>query len=195
MNYNLILKNICKHIDLTNKEKDFFTSLLEAKRVKKKEFLLKAGEIAKATSFVNEGCLKGYTVDKNGTEHVLQFACRDWWIGDMYSLISGSPGILNIEALADTDVLLLFRKDQQKLFEKVPRFERFFRILLEKSLVAHQQRLINNLSLTAEERYLEFIKKYPAVLEFAPLHTIASYLGITPEFLSKIRARLARKQR
>jgi CRP-like cAMP-binding protein len=110
----------------------------------------------------------------------------------MYSLLSEKPAILNIEAIADSEVLMLSRDNQQLLYEKVPKFERFFRILVENSLVANQQRLIDNLSSTAEERYLRFIKKYPTIPSCVPQHNIASYLGITPEFLSKIRARLAR---
>lgn len=193
MNTDLILKNIAKHITLDEAEKQFFLSMLEEKNLKKKTLHLKAGEISHYTTFVISGALKGFTIDKQGIEHVINFAIRDWWIGDMYSLITQKPGILNIEVIADAEVLLLSRDNHHILYEKVPKFERFFRIIVENSLVAHQQRLINNLSLTAEERYLEFMKRYPSIFEYAPLHSIASYLGITPEFLSKIRGRMARK--
>ena len=113
----------------------------------------------------------------------------------MYSLLSHKPPILNIEAIADSEVLMLSRDNQQLLYDKVPKFERFFRILVENSLVANQQRIIDNMSSMAEERYLRFIKKYPTIPSCVPQHNIASYLGITPEFLSKIRARLARGNR
>jgi CRP-like cAMP-binding protein len=191
--YELVLKNVCKHISLTEEEKDFFISLVEPKTLKKKWLHHESGEICKVSTFVTSGCLKGYTIDKDGGEHILNFAFADWWIADLYSLISQKPGVLNIEAVTDTHVLLLTRDNQEKLYRKVPAFERFFRILIENSLVASQQRLINNMSMTAEERYLQFINKYPTVLEYVPQHNIASYLGITPEFLSKIRARLAKK--
>jgi CRP-like cAMP-binding protein len=194
MSYELIVRNIEKHISLSKQEKDYFISLLEPRSIKRKKFLLEEGEVCKHSSFVIEGCLKAFSVDKEGVEHILNFACRDWWIADMYSLISEKPAILNIEALADSEVLMLSRVNQQLLFRKVPAFERFFRILIENSLVANHQRIINNMSLTAEERYVDFIRKNPAFLEFVPLHNIAAYLGITPEFLSKIRARLARKK-
>jgi CRP-like cAMP-binding protein len=193
--YNLVLQNVCRHINITTDEKDFFVSLLEPKTLKKKWLHLKAGEICKYSTFVTSGCLKGYTIDKDGGEHILTFAFADWWIADLYSLISQKPGFLNIEAMADTEILMLPRDSQAKLYKDVPAFERFFRILVENSLVANQQRLINNMSMTAEERYLQFINKYPAVLEYVPQHNVASYLGITPEFLSKIRARLAKKSR
>lgn len=194
MNTDLIIANVEKHISLDKKEKEYFLSLLEPAFIKKKHFLLEEGEVCKDSSFVVIGCLKAFSVDKEGVEHILNFACREWWIADMYSLIAQKPAILSIEALADTHVLKLPRDKQQELFKRVPAFERFFRILTENSLVANHQRIINNLSLTAEERYVDFIKRNPSLLEFAPLHSIAAYLGITPEFLSKIRARLAKKR-
>jgi CRP-like cAMP-binding protein len=186
MNTDLILANVTRHVALNNEEKNLFLGLLEPKKIKRRQLHHKEGEICKYSTFVVDGALKGFTVDKNGIEH--------WWIADLYSLFSQKPGILNIEAIVDSDVLLLSKENRDLLFDKVPKFERFFRILIENSHVANQQRLINNLSLTAEERYELFMKKYPAILSCAPLHSIASYLGITPEFLSKIRARMAKKQ-
>jgi CRP-like cAMP-binding protein len=194
MNTDIILKNISKHVQLDVDEKEFFLSLLEARQLKRKEILFKAGGICRHSTFIVDGALKGFTVDKDGDEHVINFAVTDWWIADMYSLISQKPGILTIEAIADSEVLMLQKEKQEELYRKVPKFERFFRILVENSLVANQQRLINNLSLTAEERYQHFMSKYSFILECAPLHSIASYLGMTPEFLSKIRRKMAGKQ-
>ena len=167
--------------------------MLEPMSLSRKEIYLYAGEVCKNSAFVIDGALKSFTGDAEGKEHILSFAMRDWWIADMYSYISRKPAILTIEAIADSEILLLSRENQQSLFEKVPKFERFFRILTENSLVANQQRLIDNLSSTAADRYLHFIKKYPLVPSCVPQHNIASYLGITPEFLSKIRRRLAKK--
>lgn len=193
MNTDLILKNVSKHIVLNDKEKNFFISILEHKTLKRKTLYLQAGEVCKYSTFVVDGALKSFTVDKEGKEHILSFATKDWWIADMYSYISRKPAVQTIEAIADSEVLLLSWENQQLLYEKVPKFERFFRILIENALVANQQRLIDNLSSTAEERYVHFIKKYPLIPSCVPQHNIASYLGITPEFLSKIRARLAKK--
>jgi CRP-like cAMP-binding protein len=190
---DLILSNVEKHVALNESEKDLFVSFLERKSLSKRTIVLKAGEVCRYSTFVVDGALRSYSVDKSSDEHVISFAVKDWWIADMYSLISQKPAILTIEAIADSEVLLLSKQNQELLYEKVPKFERFFRILTENSLVANQQRIINNLTLTAEERYLHFMKKYPFVLECAPLHNIASYLGMTPEFLSKIRRRLAGK--
>lgn len=195
MDSELILKNVARHIALDERERDFFLALLEPATFKRKKLYLEAGTVCKYSAFVVNGALKSFTVDQDGKEHILSFATKDWWISDMYSLLSQKPAILNIEAIADSEVLMLSRDNHQLLYEKVPKFERFFRILVENSLVANQQRLIDNMSSTAEERYLRFIKKYPTIPSCVPQHNIASYLGITPEFLSKIRARLARGNR
>ena len=194
MNTDLILKNVRKHIMLDHPEQDFFISLLEPKIFLRKKVYLKNVEVCKNSAFVVDGAPKSFTIDKDGREHILSFATKDWWIADMYSYISRKPAVLTIEAIADSEALLLSYENQQLLFEKVPKFERFFRILVENALVANQQRLIDNLSAPAEERYLNFIKKYPLIPSCVPQHNIASYLGITPEFLSKIRGRLARKK-
>jgi CRP-like cAMP-binding protein len=187
MPFNLLLNNIARYIHLTDTEKDIFLSYLHEKKIKRKEFLLSYGEICKYSAFVTAGCLRGFTVDKNGIEHVLSFAPPDWWIADMYSLISQKPGTLNIEALEDTDVILLSKTNQEKLYQEIPKFERFFRILIENSLVANQQRVVDNLSLTAEERYNIFCKRYPALIDHLPQKQIASYIGVTPEFFSRMR--------
>jgi CRP-like cAMP-binding protein len=194
MDTDLILKNVGKHIQLNERETNFFLSLLRPATLKKKDVFLKEGVVCKDSAFVIEGAMKSFTVDREGKEHILNFATPGWWISDLYSLISQKPGILNIEAIADSEVLILSGEDQRLLYAKVPKFERFFRILIENALVANQQRLIDNLSSTAEDRYLHFIKKYPTIPSCVPQHNIASYLGITPEFLSKIRARLAKKK-
>lgn len=192
MSFQLILNNVCKHIQLTEPEKAAFIAYLQPKKLRKKEFLLQQGEICKHSAFVISGCLRGYSVDKSGTEHVLSFAPADWWMADMYSLISQQPGVLNIEALEDTEMLLLSKINQEKLYTELPKFERFFRILAEKSLVANQQRLIDRLSLTGEERYKIFCHRYPTLINHLPQKQIAAYIGVTPEFLSRARAEMAK---
>lgn len=192
-NADLILSNVSKHIELEEGEREFFLSLLKPKVLKRRKVYLRQGTVCKHVAFVVKGALKSYKVDEEGKEHILNFALRDWWIADLYSLISGKPAVLNIETIEESEVLLLAHEDQEMLYTKIPKFERFFRILVENALVASQQRLIDNMSLTAEERYLDFIHKYPSIPVLVPQHNIASYLGITPEFLSKIRSRLARK--
>ena len=192
MDHQLILNNISKHIRLTEAEQQLFTSFLHTKKLKRKELLLQEGEVCKHSAFVLSGCLRGFNIDKNGTEHVLSFAPADWWMADMYSLLSQKPGNLNIEALEETEMLLLSKADQEKLYVEVPKFERFFRILAEKSLVANQQRLVDSLSLTGEERYKIFCERYPTLINHLPQKQIAAYIGVSPEFLSRARAEMAK---
>ncbi|PJJ84292.1 Crp/Fnr family transcriptional regulator [Mucilaginibacter auburnensis] len=189
---DIILKSIGKHIHLTDDETAYFISLLHPKQLNRKQFLLKEGEICKYSAFVISGCLRGYTIDENGQEHVMNFAPVGWWIADMYSLISQRPGTLYIEAPEPAEVLLLSKVKQELLFQEVPKFERFFRIITENSLVAHQQRLIDNLSLPAEERYTNFCKRYPSLINSVPKKDIASYIGVTPEFFSRMMGKMLR---
>jgi len=189
---DIILKSIGRHISLNEDEQTYFISLLHPKQLTRKQFLLREGEVCKYSAFVNSGCLKGYTVDEHGQEHVINFAPAGWWIADMYSLISGRPGNLFIEAHEPAEVLLLSKIKQDLLFQEIPKFERFFRIITENSLVAYQQRVVDNLSLTAEDRYNNFCKRYPTLINELPKKDIASYIGVTPEFFSRMMGRLLR---
>jgi CRP-like cAMP-binding protein len=187
---DLIIDSVTRHVQLSAEEKQYFLSLLKPRSFKRKAFLLQEGQVCKYSTFVTQGCLRGFTFDKNGFEHVLNFAPVGWWIADMYSLLIQKPGILNIQAQDDAEVLLLSKADQEKLYLEVPRFERFFRIITENSLVAFQQRLIDNLSLTAEERYHNFCRQYPTLIYTLPKKQIASYIGVTPEFFSRMQHKM-----
>ncbi|MNF25976.1 Anaerobic regulatory protein [compost metagenome] len=190
---DLILENIAKHVSLTPEEQTLFLSLTETKTYKAKTILLKAGEVCTHSFFVTKGILRSYTIDENGVEHVMSFACPGWWIADMYSYLSQRPGQLYIEVNEDAEVVLLSKENQEQLYHAIPKTERFFRILIENSLVANQQRLIDNLSFTAEARYDKFTKKYKELVNCLPQKQIASYIGVTPEFFSKMKARLLKK--
>ena len=194
MNTELLLQHISKHISLTAEEESFLNSLLHSKKIKKKHFLLQEGEVNKAATFVTSGILRIYAIDKNGFEHILQFAPPGWWIGDMKSMLTQQPATLNIDAIEDTEVLLLNKEDLDKLYTAVPKFERFFRILAENSIASHQQRLVNNLSLSAAERYNNFCQLYPSLIQNLPQKQVASYIGVTPEFLSKMLSNLSEKK-
>ena len=190
MHTSLILDNVSKHIDLQPAEAAFFVSLLKEKQLKRKQHLLREHEVCLFSTFVNTGCLRGYTLDKNGYEHILQFAPPGWWIADMYSMLTKQPGDLFIESLEPTEVLLLHVDDRERLLREVPKFERFFRIIIENSLITFRQRLMENLGLPARERYLLFCKRYPTLIECLPQKQIAAYIGVTPEFLSKMRTEM-----
>lgn len=186
MEYGPLLQNIARHIQLSAYEEKYFLSLWQTKKLRRKQFLLQEGEVTKNAIFVVSGLLRMYSIDKNGFEHILQFAPPGWWIGDIKSFISQQPGALYIDALEDSGIILMEKTHLDQLYKKVPSFERFFRILAENSLATYQQRLIDNLSLPAIERYNSFCRLYPSLIECLPQKQVASYIGVTPEFLSKM---------
>ena len=187
MNTELFLDNMRKHIRLSEEEEAVVISKLRPVNLKRREHLLKQGQVARDLAFVMEGCLRAYALDDNGFEHILQFAPAGWWISDMSSVISRRESLLNVDAIKPSEVLLLSREDQLSLFDEVPKLERYFRVLTENGLVSSRMRLIENLSLTARQRYLRFCQTYPNLINEIPQKYIASFIGVTPEFLSKIR--------
>ena len=189
----LILENIAKHVSLTPEEQAHFLSKLETNTYKTKTILLNAGEVCKHSYFVNSGILRSFNINDNIVEHVLSFACEGWWMSDMYSFFSQKPGQLFIEVLEEAEVVSLSKENQEQLYLEIPKLERFFRILIENSLVANQQRLMDNLSLPAEERFEKFTTKYGSLVHKVPQKQIASFIGVTPEFFSKMKARLLKK--
>lgn len=186
--YEPILKNISRFITLDPDEEKYFTSLLKLKRLKKKHYLLQEGDVSHYEYFVNKGCLRTYYIDDKGLEHIIQFAIEDWWTGDMYSFLTQTPARYTIDALEDAELFCLDKPSLEELYIKVPKFEKFFRHLLQNAFIAVQRRIIESMSLTADERYCRFIENYPLMEQRLPLKQIASYLGITPESLSRIRS-------
>ena len=193
MDTDLILRNISRHIQLDQTETDFFISLLHTKKLKRKEFLLQQGDICKTENFIVKGCMRTYTIDENGFEHIVMFGIEDWWVGDLYSFLTQSPATYFIDALEDTEILQITKSDLDKLYDRVPKFERFFRLILQNAFIAQQQRINQNLSFTAEQRYLSFITQHPDLEQRLSQKQVSAYLGITPVFLSMLRKKLARK--
>jgi CRP-like cAMP-binding protein len=187
MPYELILKNISRHISLSPAEEKYFLTLLKPRTLRKRQYLLQAGDVCRYESFVTKGCFSAYTVDANGAEHIAMFAIEDWWISDLYSFLTGTPATQHVEALEESEVLQIEKNDLEKLYVEIPKFDRFMRILLQNAFVANQQRILASISQTAEEQYLGFIKKYPTLEQRIAQHQVASYLGITPETISRIR--------
>jgi CRP-like cAMP-binding protein len=193
MNTDLILENVAKHIQLDKEEADYFVSLLQHKAIPRKGFLLRQGEICKTENFITSGCLRTYSLDDNGFEHIVLFGVEDWWVGDLYSFLTQSPANYFIDALKDTEVLQISKPNLDRLYERVPKFERFFRLIFQNAFIAQQDRINQNLSFTAEQRYTEFINKYPQLEQRIPQKQVAAYLGMTPVFLSMLRKKLASK--
>lgn len=182
-----ILKYVSNYIELTKEEELFFASLLRIRKVRKKQFIGQPEFTSKYRSYIVSGSFRAYIVDDKGKEHTIAIAIEDWWIGDISSYIFQTPASYFVEALEDSLLIELGYEAEQKLLEVYPKFEKFFRKAIERSAAAMQERLLSNLSKSAEQRYDELVKKYPQFLNRIPQYVIASYLGFTTEFLSKIR--------
>ena len=194
MNTELLLQSIAKHITLSADEINYFVSLLKHRRIRKRQYLLQEDDVCKYTAFVISGCLRSYCVDKNGTEHIFQFAPEGWWMGDVHSFKTQEPSRMNIDALEDSELFLISKEDMDSFYASVPKYERFSRIILENAFVTHQERIMQSICFTAAERYDYFCNKYPFLAQRLPQTHIASYLGITPEFLSKLRKQIAKEK-
>jgi CRP-like cAMP-binding protein len=192
--FEVLFENICKKIPLNSQEQELLKTFFIPKKLRKKQYLLQEGDVSKYLAFVEKGILRSYTVDEKGSEHIVEFAFEGWWIGDQFSYLSGKPSTYNIDALEDCELLLLTKQAEDEMMEKIPKFERFFRILLQANLIHLQRRLMGSLSKSAEERYFDLIESCPTIPQRVPQHMMASFLGITPETLSRIRKNVANKR-
>jgi len=190
-----IRKNIERYVALTNEEFDLFAGLLQHRHLEKRASLLVAGQICDFEGYVVKGCLRVYHTDESGADHVLYFAPEDWWVADIGSLIFQTPAVLSMDALEPTDVLTIDRTSKERLYAAVPKFERLFRIMSQRALVGMQSRVMAMMRETADVRYNDFRQRYPELEHRVPQHQIAAYLGISPEFLSRIRHKQARSAR
>ncbi len=187
MLHSILSNSFAKHIKLNQTEEDKIEGFLKFRKLKKKQFFLHENEYTINSAFVISGCLRSYSIDKNGFEHILQFAPSGWWITDINSFIGQNKSILNVDALLDSEIYFLSRENQLILFDEIPKLERYFRILTENSLVSSRQRVLDNLELSAKDRYIKFCKIYPELINTIPQKQIAAYIGVTPEFLSKLK--------
>jgi len=189
--FELLFTKFDEKIQLTQDEKELSKSFFIPKKIRKKQYLLQEGDVSKYAAFVDKGFLRSYTVDNKGTEHILQFAFEGWWIADQYSFLTSTPSRYNIDALEDCELLLITKEAETQMLEKIPKLERYFRILLQNSLIATFKRLESSLSDTAEEKYNQLIRNCPTIVERVPQHMLASAMGITPETLSRIRKQIS----
>lgn len=190
--YSSILHNISKHTQLEDGEVHIFTSFLKQVTYNKKQYVFTSGKIVKSTYFVNSGCLKLFQVDDDGFEKIALFAPENWWVSDLYSFYSQQPANHFLQATENSELLELSRDNLEILFKEVPKFERFFRIIQQNAFIGQNNRIMQMMTLTAEDRYLNFKKTYPGLDLRISQKDIASYLGITPEFLSSMRKRLSK---
>lgn len=187
---NQFYENIKKYIDLSESEFTKLSSFYHIEEIQKNQMILSEGEICDFEGYILEGCFKIFYNEDNIKEHILYFAVEDWWVLDIGSFVSGTPSKLNIQALEDSKVIMISKEQKEKLYQEMPQTERLFRLMNQKALESIQLRMISMLNKTADKRYLEFKSKYPTLEQRIPQHQIAAYLGISHEFLSKIRRKI-----
>lgn len=191
MNIQPLLDYINPLIELTPEEEVFLESKVTFRKYLKGQYVIQQGDICKYECFVVSGCTKTFYLDQEGQEHMVMFAIENWWTADMGSFISQTPADYNVQCLENTELILFSYDNLEALYRKIPKLERLFRQIVERAFVASQKRIVRNFSLTAKERYLYFKTQYPQIEERIPQYLVASFLGITKEFLSKIKGQLA----
>ena len=192
-NENKIVEYINRTVTLTDEEAELFSSGFKEVKVKKRQFIVQPNFVAKHRNFVLKGAFRAYVVDDNGQDSTIAFAIEDWWITDYNAYILQQPATMFVVALEDSIILQMDHQTEEELKKSNHKFETFFRIRAERTAAFMQQRIISNLTLTAEERYEKFIQKYPLIVQRVPQYALASYLGITTEFLSRIRNKRTKK--
>lgn len=191
--YNNILQNIARYVSLSDEEKKKLTAIIRTTKIKKRQFIDQPGYVCKYRNYVVKGAFRSYFIDNDGKEHTVQIAIEDWFVSDFYSYITQTPATLYVEALEDSTILQMTYEDIEGLCKEMHSLSEYFRISTEKAFAFSRKRALSNLSMTAEEKYLELLERYPNIVKRVPQKVIASYLGMTPEFMSKIRKNLSLK--
>ena len=189
-----LIDYINRIVDFSEEDEKKILSSVKTRRYLKGQYLVQQGDICNFSAFVLKGCTKTFYLDEQGQEHVVMFSIEDWWNSDIASFITQTPSDFNVQCLENTDVILFPYDSHENLLESVPILERVFRKIVERALVASQKRVVRTLSMSAKERYLFFREQYPLIEQRVPQYLIASYLGITKEFLSKIKSQLIQEQ-
>jgi len=189
--FDVLFSHILKKVSLTEEEKSLLKSFFNAKNLRKKEFLLQEGEICHYLSFVSKGLLRSYHIDERGDEHMNLFAWEGWWSSDIYSFSFNEIAQFNIDALEDSELLLITRENLEEMTLQIPKMDRYFRILFQNSLATKERRLVSSNSYTAKEKYIQLADSNPQMIQRVPQNLIASYLGLAPETLSRIKKNIA----
>ncbi|MDR6921783.1 Crp/Fnr family transcriptional regulator [Chryseobacterium sp. 2987] len=186
-------EHIRKYIGISEEKLEKYCSAFILRKINKKEFLLKEGDVCAHEGFVLKGCFKVFRTNDNADEQILHFGIEDWWLSDMDSFINQIPSQLNIQAIEDSEILLISKEDKERLYLELPEIERLMRLKFQMSIIALQRRIIDNLNKPSEERYQDFLRDYPRIAHRLTNIQIAAYLGVTPEFISRIRRKIVNK--
>lgn len=193
--FELLQKKVSEIIPISEEEFNYCRTLFTPKRLRKRQYLLQEGDVCKYQAFVEKGILRSYTIDDKGVEHILQFAPEGWWIADLYSFLTDETSTYTIDAIEDAEILLINKSSWNLLLQDIPKFEHYFRVILQNHLISTQRRLMQSHSESAEEKYIKFTEKFPGCTQRLPQHMIASYLGITRETLSRLRKQMSLRQK
>src|SRR5215207_6426799 len=188
--YELFFQKFNERVALTTEEEEIIRTYLSPKKLRKKQYLLQEGDVCRSIAFVEKGALREYSVDENGNEQIIQFAIEGWTISDLYGFITGEPATYNIDALEDSELVLISKAAHEELLTKNARYETYIRLQVTGAYLALQKRLNSVLSLSPEERYKNLVQSYPDLVQRFPQHMIASHMGLTPETLSRIRRKI-----
>lgn len=189
--FEVLYSHIEEKVKLSAQEKLDIATFFNLKKIRKKQYLLHEGDVCMNLTFISKGLLKSYRVDDKGNEHIVVFGCEGWWLSDFNSFVNQQPATLFIDAIEDSEILLISRDEYERLTLEVPSMDRYFRILYQNSLVTKEERLIRSNSHTAEEKFQHLMHYNPQIIQRVPQHLVASYLGLAPETLSRIRKKLA----
>lgn len=190
--WDTLLNNLNKHVTITKEEASVIETLFTYRKFRKRQYIIQEGDISRQENFILQGITRTYEIDDKGQEHILQFGPEGWWVGDLYSFLSETPTRYNIDCIEDCEVLQISKPNLELLYQQVPKMERHFRILIQNAFIASTNRVASSLTKSALERYDEFIQKYPHIEQRVPNHQIASYLGITPQSLSRLRSQASK---
>ena len=192
--FDVLFSHILGKISLTEQEKETITTFFVPKKLRKRQYLLQEGDICKYMAFVEKGLLRSYNVDEKGEEHMNLFAWEGWWTSDLHSFLSGEKAVFNIDAIEESELLMISLADFEEMTLQVPIMDRYFRILFQNSLVTKDRRLVSSNTHTAEEKYIQLTESNPKLIQRVPQNLVASYLGLAPETLSRIKKNIVSRK-